>query len=122
MHKFSPILCLIAALGLQAGAVMAQNSRASFVEWQVGFRDTALVAGISEQTVDAAFHGVKYTPHIGKAFSNQAEFVRPVWDYLDDLVSPRNIAAGKAMAAELSGLLQEIENEYGIPPSILLAI
>lgn len=53
---------------------------------------------------------------------SQAEFVRPIWDYLDSAVSDRRLQNGLEMLGRYGGTLDRIEARYGVDKYVLLAI
>lgn len=120
---------LIALTCLASGQASAQMTRpetratsGTFSEWQSGFRAQALAAGITAQVFDAAFKNARYNPQTRASDANQAEFVRPIWDYLDSAVSSRNITTGRQKATEFAPILQAIARKYRVPAPTLLAI
>ena len=52
----------------------------------------------------------------------QAEFTKPIWEYLDSAASPTRIEAGRAKRAQLDGTLAAIEARYGVDRQAVLAI
>ena len=103
-------------------SVPATRAASDFGTWRNEFRVTALAAGISTTTFDTAFRKVKYDPRTRTSDASQAEFVRPIWKYLDGAVSPTRIATGKSKARSMQGLLRDLERKYRVDGEILLAI
>ncbi len=97
-------------------------SSANFAQFIASFRDQAHAAGITDATYDAAMANVSFNPRVWQLNGAQPEFVRPIWDYLDTAVSPRRIADGQAMLAANAATLTQIEQRYGVPKEILVAI
>ena len=64
-------------------SVPVTRATSGFDTWRNEFRITALAGGISATTFDTAFRGVKYDPHTRATDANQAEFARPIWEYID---------------------------------------
>jgi len=120
--------CLICVAGLFPVAVAAQmtvpaaRAATDFDTWRNGFRETALAAGISSKVFDTAFRSVRVTPRTRTNDANQPEFVRSIWEYLDDAVSSSRISTGRAKANQLGSLLRSIERKYGVDSEALLAI
>ncbi len=106
----------------QRPVMRAPNAENSFATWQGQFRTQALAAGISSQVFDLAFQSVHYTPKTRASDANQAEFIRPIWEYLDGAVSARNIAKGRQKAADYGVVLKSITQKYGVASNVLLAI
>lgn len=95
---------------------------ASFAAWRDGFRTRARAAGIADATFDAAFRNVGVNPRVLELDGRQAEFVRPIWEYLDSAVSDTRIANGRRLAAEKSADLAAIEARYGVERAVVLSI
>nr|WP_232897386.1 lytic murein transglycosylase [Pontibaca salina] len=93
-----------------------------FQDWIGGFRIRAMEAGISAQVLDAAFDGVRYDPDVIARDSNQAEFTRTIWQYLDSAVSDTRIANGKAALRDHGTRLQAIEARYGVEKEVVAAV
>ena len=103
-------------------SLSATRAASDFGTWRNEFRITALAAGISATTFDTAFRNVDYDPRTRTTDANQAEFVRPIWEYLDDAVSVTRISTGRSNARSMQGLLRDLEREHRVDSEILLAI
>jgi membrane-bound lytic murein transglycosylase B len=95
---------------------------AAFASFLKDFRPTALSAGITAETFDAATRDLARNQHIFELNLNQPEFARPIWDYIDSTVSPERIANGRAVMAGDADLLKRISEKYGVPPEILVSV
>jgi membrane-bound lytic murein transglycosylase B len=93
-----------------------------FDAWREDFRGRARAQGIADATFDAAFAGVTPNDRVIELDGRQAEFVRPIWEYLDSAVSDARIATGRRMAAEKAADLRAIEQRFGVPGAVALAI
>ena len=113
---------LFAGLMLIAILVMPSPAAADFNQWVREFWPTARANGISEQTFNHAFANVAPDPSVIKAASHQAEFVKPIWEYLDSAVSDKRVANGRRMKAQHSRVLDAVEAKYGVDRHVLLAI
>ena len=87
-----------------------------------GLWPEAQQAGVSRATFDDAFKGVSPDPAIIKLTRSQAEFSKPVWDYLAGAVSNARIARGQAQASQWTDTLSVIERRYGVDPKIVVGI
>ena len=103
------------------GATHAQ-SEAGFQQWIRDFWPTARSAGIKPELYNAAFAGAKLDLSIVRSASNQPEFVRPIWTYLDGAVSKQRVDMGRKMKRKHGALLRQLEQQYGVDQHILLAI
>ena len=86
------------------------------------FRPRAIASGISPATYDRAMRIARYNPEVIRLDRKQAEFSRPVWLYLDSAVSDVRVTTGRQKAAQLAGVLSQIEARYGVPREIVLAV
>ena len=94
----------------------------TFAQWQNGFRQQALQAGISASLFDRVFAGVTPDMDVIKADRSQPEFTRPVWEYLDGALSPVRVRNGKALLTQNSELLTRIEQRYGVERDVLVSV
>lgn len=97
-------------------------SSISFPQWVQQLWPQAKQRGVTRQVFDAAFSGVKPDPRIKKADGNQAEFVKPIWEYLDRAVSKKNILSGRSKLRKYNSKLRRIERKYGVDRHVLVAI
>ena len=105
-----------------ATAPAANPQDAKFAAFIESFRATAMEAGITRQTYDAAMSGIHRNPSIEGLTQSQPEFVKPIWSYLDTAVSPTRIKDGQARAASYATTLAAIETRFGVPREILVSI
>jgi lytic murein transglycosylase len=109
---------LLAALFL----LSATPARADFKAFVAALWPDARAAGVSRATFDAAFAGVTPDPAVIRETRKQAEFVKPVWSYLDSAISGTRLSRGRAAAEEWSSTLASAERQYGVPARIVLGI
>jgi membrane-bound lytic murein transglycosylase B len=91
----------------------------AFIE---GLWPEAQKAGVSRQTFDRAFHGMRLDPSAIGHTEKQAEFERTIRDYLASAVSPRQVEQGRALAARWSDALAAVEQRFGVDRNILVAL
>ncbi len=94
----------------------------AFDAWVREFRSRALAQGISGTVFDRAFANVRPDPEVITRDSNQAEFTKSIWDYLDSAASETRIANGKAALAQHGATLDRIEAKYGVDKEVVAAI
>ena len=97
-------------------------SEAGLQSWVNGFRPRALSQGISASVFDNAMQLARYNPDVIRLDRKQAEFSRPVWEYLDSAASDSRTTKGRALARNLSGVLSQIEARYGVDRNIVMAV
>jgi membrane-bound lytic murein transglycosylase B len=94
----------------------------SFAAWRAEFRTRALAQGIRPEAFAAAFDGVGENVEVVRLDRSQAEFTKPIWEYLDGAASSSRVAAGRERRAQLSGTMTAIEARYGVDGEAVLAI
>lgn len=95
---------------------------ASPSRWVKDFWPTAKAAGISRSTYNAALGNFKPDPEVLEKASNQAEFKRKVWEYLDSTVTGKRIRRGQELLQTHAALLSRIEARYGVDRHVVMAI
>ncbi len=108
-----------AALLLVAGTASARADFAQFVE---ALWPQAHARGVSRATFDEAFRGVAPDPDVIARTQKQAEFVKPVGDYLASAVSAKRIDTGRTKAREWKEILEKVDHVYGVDPYIVLGV
>ncbi|EWY42740.1 murein transglycosylase [Skermanella stibiiresistens SB22] len=99
---------------------MAQE--ADFATWLAGFRSEARAAGIKQATLDGSLSGLRVLPEVLASDSSQPEFTRPVWAYLDSALNDTRVNRGRDQLGVQRGLLAGVENDYGVPAEVVVAI
>ncbi|WP_271949590.1 lytic murein transglycosylase [Ruegeria faecimaris] len=101
---------------------VSEERSARFQAWLGDFRTRAQAQGILPGTLDHALAGLAYDKDIIKRDRNQAEFTKPIWDYLDAAVSDRRVADGRAGLERHAAVLTRIEAQYGVEKEVVAAI
>jgi membrane-bound lytic murein transglycosylase B len=112
-------LTALSASGLPEGALAATQT---FRQWVERFWPTAKAAGITRSTYDGAFKDLTPDPKVIEAANFQPEYVKPIGEYIDRVVSEKRIATGKQMLEQNKALLDQLEKRYGVDRTILVAI
>ncbi|ALI00704.1 lytic murein transglycosylase [Pseudomonas sp. FW306-02-F02-AA] len=94
----------------------------TFEEWEAGFRQDALAAGIRPDVFDRAFAGITLDMSVIRADRSQPEFTRPVWEYLDGALSAARVRKGQALLSQYAETLNTIEQRYGVDRQALVAV
>jgi membrane-bound lytic murein transglycosylase B len=115
----APVSHAKAKLASQAKATAAAHSFQLFIEdlWP-----QAKALGVSRATFDQAFHGVTYDPGIVAHTETQAEFVKPIWEYLASAVSANRIERAKAAAQQYESWLSKAQHKFGVDSSVVTGI
>jgi len=115
-------LLLGLALLFQQIAPVPQLPQQPFAEWLHGVRAEAAARGISEATLDTALNGLEPLPVVVERDRSQAEIVETLDHYLQQHVSAKVIRTARARRAEQAALLARIDEKYGVPPGIIIAV
>lgn len=94
----------------------------TFDEFLVGLRTEAAARGISQATIDAALTGVELLPIAIERDRTQPEQVVSLDTYVARRLTPKTIAQARTMAATHAGLLRQVEDAYGVPPGVMIAV
>ena len=112
---------MLALLLLVTGAGGA-SADAAGKRWVESFWPTAKKAGISRSVYDNALGNFTPDPDVLAKAKNQAEFVKPLWEYLDGAISQKRLENGKTALRDYSRQLGAIEAAYGVDRYTVVAI
>ena len=104
------------------GATQVAQASSAFTRWREGFRPRAYANGISQRTFDAAFRGIGMNAEVVRLDSRQAEFTKPIWEYLDTAVSDARISNGRENYRKYQRTLAAIEQTYGVDAAAVIAV
>ncbi len=106
------------------GHSFASSGDENFDAWRVQFASRASGTGRGAATIRAVLDGLVPVEQAVQAqsFDNQAEFVKPIWDYAKSAVSPTRIANGQAKLAANASIFEAVEASYSPPREIVAAI
>ena len=96
-------------------------AQAPFSVWLQGLKQEAMVSGISDATVLATVSHVELLPDVVELDHSQPEFISPFLNYYYKRVDALKIQKGRELLSEHYELLNQIESQYGVPKSILIA-
>jgi lytic murein transglycosylase len=123
----SPRIFLIAAavtfVVAASGARAAQcQDPAGFEKWLGDIRREAAAQGISQQAINVGLAGVEYDPGIIRRDRGQRFFKQSFEEFSAKMVPPYRVQRGTALLRQHAGLLSRIEQQFGVPGPILVAI
>jgi lytic murein transglycosylase len=126
------VFAIVCAAGALLGSLPVRSAPdPAFSRWLENLWPEAQAKGVSRKTFSAAIHGLEpdlSLPDLelpgrkGRPQPQQAEFVQTPADYVRESSIARLADQGKQLAARHSAILAKIEQQYGVPPSIILAI
>jgi len=130
IHRAAPLL-LAAYLALETVSSAVAAADPDFTAWLQSLWPQAQALGVSRATFDAATRGLE--PDLSlpdlvlpgrpeKPSAGQPEFVQTPADYLKEPAIERLAAQARTLYQQYRTQLTAIEQEYGVPPTILLAI
>ena len=94
---------------------------ARFAQWKQGF-----IARMSQRydpaTVERLIAPAQLRPELFEQDANQAEFVKPVWSYLDTAIADTRVRPGRENLQLFSTTFDEVEARYRVPREILTAV
>lgn len=121
----SPLLKAI-VLGTLIAAPMSSAYAAacgsgSFETWLADFKSDAAAKGISERTIAAGLNGVMPDQSVLSRDRSQKVFQQSFEQFSGRMVPPR-LAKGSTMMKQYGSVLSRIEQKYGVPGEVLVAI
>ena len=111
-----------AFVAASAHATECGRSAEGFNAWLSSFRQVAVLDGVSPEVVDAALSGVSYDPSVKAHDGGVAAFGHNFAGFAASHITPGGVARGKAMLRTYAGPLAKIEQRFGVPGPVLVAI
>ena len=111
--------CVALALTIIPAHAQEPGDFAAFLEtlWPA-----ARAQGVSRATFSREAAGLTPDPKLMGGGVRQAEFERTIKAYMEDAVTPGRVARGREAAQRWRAELAAIENRYGVPAEIILAV
>jgi lytic murein transglycosylase len=116
---------LAISLLLPASLAMAAdcgNDGVGFDSWLAGFRSVAAREGISQPTISSALAGMSYDPTVVRLDRSQKSFKLSFEEFYARRVGTGLMRRGQALMRTHQATLDRIEQRFGVPPQILIAI
>ena len=109
-------------LGIAAPAVAAMvPCGGDFGAWLDGFKQEAAAQEVSQRTIQSALAGVTYDPGIIVRDHAQGVFRQSFEQFSDRMVPPR-LARGARLLKQYGPVFSRIEQQYGVPGAVIVAI
>lgn len=112
---------IIAVLFLVLGFNAQANDSYAFKQWVKTLKAEAKQEKISAKTIKSTFKNAKYLPRVIALDRSQPEFISTFLNYIDNRVTPNKIAHGRSLLQEHESLLSQVELQYGVHKTILVA-
>lgn len=114
-------LALGSALSGPALAASCGDDASGFKAWVEAFKPDAVAQGISQRTVDGALSGLSYSRATIRLDRNQRVFKQSFETFSGRMIPPR-MKRAKSMLAKHASTFARIEQQYGVPKEIVVAI
>jgi lytic murein transglycosylase len=115
-------MTVLATLGAAPGrAADCGDSADGFNEWLTSFKQVALNNGISQQVIDSSLNGVVFDSSVA-AHDRGQNFGSNFAAFSARHVTPARIKKGKTMMLAYAEPLERIEQRYGVPGPVIVAI
>lgn len=118
-------LLLACGMVVSAGDAQAQqciSNGSQFPQWVEGFKQRARAAGISAAAIERGLAGVAYSPGVISLDRNQKSMRLSFEDFYRRRVSDAMISRGRNWIQQNRALSQRIEQQFGVPMEIVVAI
>jgi lytic murein transglycosylase len=115
------LLALIAVLASLSPTRAFAACGGDFGTWLEGFEREASAQGISQRAITTALAGVTPDPTVVSHDRRQGVFRQSFEQFSGRMVPPR-LQKGARMLAQYAGLFIRIEQQFGVPGSVLVAI
>jgi lytic murein transglycosylase len=100
----------------------AASGDAAFDAWREDFARRAIAQGRNPDIVRRMLSGLTSEPRVIQNDRNQAEFVRPVWDYITRAASAQRISEGSVRRAEHNTILNQVQDRFGVDADIIIGV
>ena len=123
-HRVSSTLLIVfAASTIVAAPIRATEcQRVGFDSWLETFKQKAAAEGISQATIAAALNGVTPDPNVISRDRSQSVFQQSFEQFSGRMISPDRLRKGANMLKRYGSVLERIEDRFGVPAPVLVAI
>ena len=115
------LLAFLLAPTVSAALAQAAPCGGDFATWLQGVKQEAAGKDISQATIQSALAGVTYDPGIIARDHAQGVFRQSFEQFSGRMVPPR-LGRGRHMMLQYASPLSRIEQQYGVPGAVLVAI
>jgi len=126
MMPFRPsrraLLAAAPLLALPLGGGRAIGAESDFSSFLGGLRRDALAQGVRPGTVDLAFRYIQFLPKVIELDQRQPDRTLTFADFITKVVNPQRIEDARRNLAENLGLLQRVQQRFGVQPRFIVAL
>lgn len=118
-----PLIALLAALAVPTAGLAAQcgNNAGGYGAWKAAFAEEAKRAGIKSRGLQA-LAGTQYAKRTIAADRNQKSFRYSLDKFMQVRGANTIVAQGRKRKAQNAGFYQSLEQRYGVPAGVIIAI
>ena len=121
MRTLPAIFLVLALAGIAAPARAEAPCGGDFGAWLAGVKQEAAADGISQRAIQSGLSGVTYDPTIIARDHAQGVFRQSFEQFSGRMVPPR-LGRARLMMQKYGSLLDRIEQQYGVPGGVIVAI
>jgi len=126
MMPFRPsrraLLAAAPLLALPLGGGRAIGAESDFSSFLAGLRRDALAQGVRPGTVDLAFRYIQFLTRVIELDQHQPDHTLTFADFITKVVNPQRIEDARRNLAENLGLLQRVQQRFGVQPRFIVAL
>jgi lytic murein transglycosylase len=119
---FGAVIVVGAVLAIPADAALRCRNIGSFETWLAGFKKEAAAQGISQHAISAALDGVTFDPAIIRRDSGQGVFQQSFQQFASRMAGGGRYQIGLKQLKANAALLSRIEQRFGVPPPVVVAL
>ncbi len=119
------VLCIICLVGLFPGQALAAarcRDPAGFEAWLGEIRQEAAAAGIPQSAIAAGLDGVTYDASVISHDRGQRVFKQSFAQFSGRMINAYRLRRGASLMQRYAGTLAQIEQRYGVPGGVIVAI
>jgi len=121
MRSLTMVCFVLTFAAIAAPARAAAPCGGDFGAWLQGVKQEAASNGISQRAIQSALAGVTYDPTIVARDHAQGVFRQSFEEFSGRMVPPR-LGRGRRLLAQYGALFGRIEQQYGVPGAVIVAI
>jgi lytic murein transglycosylase len=115
-------VAMVAALWALGPGYAAECQHGDFETWLGRFKQDAATQGISAKTIDSALSGVTFDQAVIDRDNSQTVFKQTFEQFSGRMVSRDRLHKGEIMLKRYGSILDRIEQRFGVPAPVLVAI
>lgn len=104
------------------GVIAVPGEGDAFSTWLESLKAEARAENVSEQTIASTFEDAQYLPRVIELDRSQPEFISTFSSYINKRVTENRVDDGHYSLYENKALLEKIEQQYGVPKNIIVAL